>query len=156
MTIAADLEKSYGAIRKRFFPPARPIVKADMSGPQRMITALEAEKLRLIAALHDAESRRDDELVAAIERAIREPRRTALDIAREVAMEYGLESWRDMLKSKANSRRRPYFIARQVAMYRMHQELNMSLPRIARFFGGYDHTTVLHALASVEKRARGA
>jgi hypothetical protein len=43
---------------------------------------------------------------------------------------------------------------RQLAMYRIRTELGWSLPRIGKFFGNRDHTTVLHAVRSVEAARR--
>lgn len=41
---------------------------------------------------------------------------------------------------------------RQIAMYLCSKRLGMSLPEIARRFGGKHHTTALHAVRIVEKR----
>jgi chromosomal replication initiator protein len=47
------------------------------------------------------------------------------------------------------SRRRPLVTARQIAMYVMRQNTDMSYPAIAREFGGRDHTTVIHAVEKI-------
>lgn len=49
---------------------------------------------------------------------------------------------RDRRKKKAR--------ARQVAMYLTRQLTPYSLPRIGVFFGGRDHTTVIHAIRATE------
>lgn len=41
---------------------------------------------------------------------------------------------------------------RQVAMYLARKETGHSFPHIAKCFGGYDHTTVIYAVRTVEKR----
>lgn len=41
--------------------------------------------------------------------------------------------------------------ARQVAMYLMRSELNLSYPSIGEKFGGRDHTTALHAFEKINK-----
>ncbi|MDO8529594.1 MAG: chromosomal replication initiator protein DnaA [bacterium] len=41
--------------------------------------------------------------------------------------------------------------ARQVAMYLMRNELNLSYPSIGEKFGGRDHTTALHAFEKINK-----
>jgi chromosomal replication initiator protein len=43
---------------------------------------------------------------------------------------------------------------RQVAMYLSGELTTLSLPNIARLFGGYDHTTVLYAKRKVAKKLR--
>lgn len=40
---------------------------------------------------------------------------------------------------------------RQVAMYWAHRRTPYSLPQIGRLFGGRDHTTVIHAIKTVER-----
>ena len=43
--------------------------------------------------------------------------------------------------------------ARHEAVWRVHQVTRWSLPRVGRFFGDRDHTTVLNSLRRMEKRA---
>jgi chromosomal replication initiator protein len=52
---------------------------------------------------------------------------------------------------RGKSRQRPLVLARQVAMYVMRDLTDLSYPAIAREFGGRDHTTVMHAVAKVER-----
>jgi chromosomal replication initiator protein len=44
------------------------------------------------------------------------------------------------------SRLRPHAAARQQMMWELKQGFRLSLPQIGRYFGGRDHTTVLHAV----------
>jgi chromosomal replication initiator protein len=54
----------------------------------------------------------------------------------------------DLLKQ---SRKKEYVNPRQIAMYIIRKELETSLPSIGEFFGGRDHTTVIHAIDKIEK-----
>jgi chromosomal replication initiator protein len=50
---------------------------------------------------------------------------------------------------KSKSRKREIVTARQVAMYLAKQYTNHSLKSIGQYFGGRDHSTVIHALQVV-------
>lgn len=54
----------------------------------------------------------------------------------------------DLLKQ---SRKKEYVNPRQIAMYIIRKELETSLPSIGEFFGGRDHTTVIHAIDKIER-----
>jgi chromosomal replication initiator protein len=49
------------------------------------------------------------------------------------------------------SRRKEYVKPRQIAMFLIRKELETSLPSIGEFFGGRDHTTVMHAIDKIDK-----
>ncbi len=51
---------------------------------------------------------------------------------------------------KAKTRKREIVVARQVAMYLAKKHTNMSLKSIGYHFGGRDHSTVIHAISTVE------
>jgi len=57
-----------------------------------------------------------------------------------------------ILELKERSRRRPIVFARHVAMYFAKQFSGKPLTSIGRFFGGRDHSTVLHAINSIEQQ----
>lgn len=42
-------------------------------------------------------------------------------------------------------------VPRQIAMYLMRTELNLSYPKIAQHVGGRDHTTAMHSVQKIEK-----
>lgn len=54
----------------------------------------------------------------------------------------------DLIKQ---SRRKEYVKPRQIAMYLARKELSNSFPIIGEFFGGRDHTTVMHGVEKMEK-----
>lgn len=50
---------------------------------------------------------------------------------------------------KGNRRTQRLALARQVAMYLIRNLLNLSLAEIGQFFGGKDHSTVIHAIEKI-------
>lgn len=68
-------------------------------------------------------------------------------IASSVAEFYNI-SETDLLKQ---SRRKEYVNPRQIAMYLARKEMKSSFPAIGEYFGGRDHTTVMHGVEKVEK-----
>jgi chromosomal replication initiator protein len=68
-------------------------------------------------------------------------------IASSVAEFYNI-SEADLLKQ---SRRKEYVNPRQIAMYLARKEMKSSFPAIGEYFGGRDHTTVMHGVEKVEK-----
>ena len=80
----------------------------------------------------------------------RDPR-TALTpaaVARVVAKHGGCT----MAELKGESRRSGIVRGRSIAMYLCRDLLQISLLRIGRYFGGRDHTTVLHAVRKIEQQ----
>lgn len=72
---------------------------------------------------------------------------TLSKIAESVANFYSI-TMEDLLKQ---SRRKEYVKPRQTAMYLARKELGSSFPSIGEFFGGRDHTTVMHGVEKIEK-----
>jgi chromosomal replication initiator protein len=72
------------------------------------------------------------------------------DIACLTAKYFGLK----LSDLKSPLRQRPLVAARAVAMYLSRQLTDSSLERIGAFFGGRDHTTVLHGCRRTEKLLR--
>jgi chromosomal replication initiator protein len=72
---------------------------------------------------------------------------SARKIAEVVADFYNV-TLEDLLKQ---SRKKEYVNPRQIAMYIIRKELETSLPSIGDFFGGRDHTTVIHAIDKIER-----
>ncbi len=54
----------------------------------------------------------------------------------------------------SNKRSKDILVPRQICMYLCRSELNMTYPKIGEFFGGKDHTTILHACNKIEKELK--
>lgn len=63
------------------------------------------------------------------------------DIVRIIALEYGITE--EIIYEK--TRRKEIVRARQVAMYILREDFNISYPLIGQKLGGRDHTTVIHS-----------
>lgn len=68
-----------------------------------------------------------------------------VDIRRAVCEHYGINEL-DVI-----SRRRDVARPRQIAMYLAHELTTLTLVRIGGAFGGRDHTTALHAIATIKR-----
>ena len=76
---------------------------------------------------------------------------TVHDIQEAMAAFYKLEP----IEMVSERRGREVAWPRQEAMFLARKLTPLSLPRIGQLFGNRDHTTVMHALAAVEKRITG-
>jgi len=94
----------------------------------------------------DISPSRIDDILEHLTRAGEARRIRIEDIQRFVARHYNI-SKQDML---SNRRTRAIVGPRQVAMYLSKKLTARSLPEIGRSFGGRDHTTVLHAVRTIE------
>lgn len=75
-------------------------------------------------------------------------KRSMKEIAMEVLREFPGVTFNDLI---GKQRRRIYVIPRQIAMHRIITERrDISYPMVGRFFGGRDHTTVLHSVRKIE------
>ena len=72
------------------------------------------------------------------------------DVEKEVTNHFGLRSG-DL---RARRRTKKIAEARQVAMYLMRQKAGASYPMIGAHLGGRDHSTVIHACQSIERRRK--
>ena len=57
----------------------------------------------------------------------------------------------DLIKQ---SRKKEFVKPRQIAMFLIRKELESSFPSIGEFFGGRDHTTVMHAVEKIENQVK--
>ncbi len=77
------------------------------------------------------------------------PNLTLMEIAKEVAGEFGLK----LADLRSNRRTRQFAFPRQVGMWLSRQLLGESLQKVGKFYGGRDHTTVVHACQRVTEQA---
>ncbi|MBI4054209.1 MAG: chromosomal replication initiator protein DnaA [Candidatus Doudnabacteria bacterium] len=75
---------------------------------------------------------------------------TAKKIMDSVAGFYNV-TLEDLVKQ---SRKKEFVKPRQIAMYIIRKELETSLPSIGEYFGGRDHTTVIHAVEKIGRTVK--
>jgi chromosomal replication initiation ATPase DnaA len=86
---------------------------------------------------------------AALLRAMNTPRMAATELAARIAARHGLQAaW------ILGKQRTPHIMRARVELYRALREppFSWSYPAIGRFVGGRDHTTIIAALASPERK----
>lgn len=75
------------------------------------------------------------------------PKTTPNRIAKHVARTFNISTEEMLSRSRAAN----LALARQSAMFLMRKLLGLPLKEIGRFFGGKDHTTVIHAIEKVKR-----
>jgi len=80
-----------------------------------------------------------------------EEKKITIDIIQQKTADYFNINLSDM-RTKKRSRSIAY--PRQIAMYLVRSLTEHSLPEIGEFFGGRDHTTVMHAITKIEKELK--
>lgn len=75
---------------------------------------------------------------------------TVKKLVESVASFYNVTT-EDLIKQ---SRKKEFVKPRQVAMYLIRKQIESSFPSIGEFFGGRDHTTVMHAVEKIENLAK--
>lgn len=79
-----------------------------------------------------------------------EERKSVIEIVSEVLRAHPGITVADLKGSRRNRR---ITLPRQIAMYEVYtQRKDMTLPAVGRWFGGKDHTTVLHAVRKMKAR----
>jgi chromosomal replication initiator protein len=115
------------------------------------IRELEGALNRLMVYCHINNTRPSlDKIKDVLNTIISQPKKrglTAKKIMEAVAGFYNITT-EDLVKQ---SRKKEYVKPRQIAMYMIRKELETSLPSIGEFFGGRDHTTVIHAIGKIER-----
>jgi len=72
-------------------------------------------------------------------------------IVNEVASYYELTTEKLISRDRSRNIARP----RQIAMYLLREEIDVSLPQIGEVLGGRDHTTVMHAVDKIDNIIKG-
>ena len=86
------------------------------------------------------------------------PGATGKDLLRQIAREVGARYGVSVEDITGESRLRPIVHARQEVAWRLYSARHpsgarrFSMPQIGAWLGGRDHTTILHAIRSYEKR----
>jgi chromosomal replication initiator protein len=114
------------------------------------IRELEGALIRTIAySLLEEEPITLDLVKAVLKDLLKEPKKliTVDFIQRCVAEEFGVS----LQEFKTKRRTKNIVLPRQVAMYLSRELTELSLPEIGGFFGGKDHTTVLHSYNKIKE-----
>ncbi len=132
----------------REFQLADPILKLLTEGLAGTVPELLGAMLQLEVPAREAgrtvDARHVREYLAHRDEAVRPKMR---DIAVLTARHFSLR----LSDLRGASRRRPVVVARDVAIYLCRQLTRETLSRIGEYFGGRDHTTVLHACRKTEE-----
>lgn len=106
--------------------------------------------LTAIAAQHNGEITLDlaKQAIKTTNPAFEAVKKIGIDLIQQIVADYFNLKIQDL-----SSRKRPENIAkaRQIAMYITRQLTEYSLVQIGQYFGGKDHTTVMHAIDKIEK-----
>ena len=74
------------------------------------------------------------------------------DVIRRIVAEVCLKHNQFLLDIESDRRTKEVIKARQELMYRLRTETTWSLPRIGRFLGNRDHTTIIHGFHKFKKQ----
>lgn len=152
-----DLETRIAILRKKvevshvFFPE-----EAILFIAERVISnirELEGALMRVVAYSSVFEKEITPELAKEVlkEMLLEEERRITIDLIQKKVAEHFDVRLQDM---KIKRRSRAIVYPRQIAMYLARELTDHSLPEIGEFFGGRDHTTVLHAHSRIREELK--
>jgi chromosomal replication initiator protein len=152
---APDLETRIAILRAKAEEQAVPISSQALEFIARKVASnireLEGALNRIVAYANMQGMPISTELAQAVlSNVLYNPRKKAVTperIAQAVAEYYGVE----LEQLKGQKRERAIVMPRQVAMYLMRAETEVSLLRIGAELGGRDHSTVLHACEKIDR-----
>lgn len=137
--------ENYKAIRQRLYPKAPAVVAM----PQKVEEKPVEEPIQ--------------QVVEEIEREVfeHEPTQTSYDFsqtsvsrARTIIKEVAREMNVSVLDIISQRRSKEFVEARQYIMWRLRNETSWSFPRIGKFLGNRDHTTVMHGVRRWEEKLK--
>ncbi|MFZ5649119.1 MAG: chromosomal replication initiator protein DnaA [Bacillota bacterium] len=114
------------------------------------IRELEGALIRIIAFASFNRKEINIELAEAVLKDIlpeSKPRQITASLIQQVVSDYFNLKPEDL---KAKKRTRSVSFPRQIAMYLTRELTDLSLPKIGEYFGGRDHTTVIHAFERIQ------
>lgn len=152
MSAAHDLIDHYKLIRTRLMRPKPVVVEPKMVSYARIYDApigpripqWEIERRRVL----EAKAIRDSQAIANAVAPLVQP--SSPQRVRRIVMEVCEKHGVSPIEICSEHRSQRIVVARMEACYRLRKETTWSLPRIGKYLGGRDHTTVLH---SVRKHA---
>jgi len=154
-----DLETRIAILRKKLETNPRP-VSDDVttyiaSRIKSNIRELEGALIRVMACASLTDRPLDIKLAQEVlkESVAEEARKINIDLVQKKVSEYFDLSVSDM---RVKKRTKAIAYPRQLAMYLVRQLTEHSLPEIGEYFGGRDHTTVLHAITKIEQEIKNS
>ncbi len=152
MSAAHDLIDHYKDVRQRLMRQKPPVVAPKAINFSRIYDApigpkipqWEIERRRVV----EAKRLRDQQALANAVAPLVQP--SSPQRVRRIVMEVCEKHGVSAIEICSEHRSQRIVVARMEACYRLRKETTWSLPRIGKFLGGRDHTTILH---SVRKHA---
>ncbi len=148
-----DLETRIAILRKKLESNPKPVsdevTNYIASRIKSNIRELEGALLRVMAYSSLTDTVLDVKLAQEVlkESVAEEERKININLVQKKVSEYFNLSISDM---RVKRRTKAVAYPRQLAMYLVRQLTEHSLPEIGEYFGGRDHTTVLHAITKIE------
>jgi len=81
----------------------------------------------------------------------KQPKKITIDVVKKIVCDY-YKINKELLEGK--TRKKEVVLARQVAMYLARELTNSSLETVGLYFGGRDHSTVIHACKMIEEKIK--
>lgn len=147
MSYAEELRTNYRAVRARLWAP--PKIRRDVievaTVPQEVVKVRAAEPVGIGLIIYSAPVGPLPEYREGM---------TSRQYARWAVMDCAHRHELTVAEILGNQRSRAIVLARHEAIWMVKKNTHWSLPQIGQFFGGRDHTTILHAVRKHEKRLK--